>query len=346
MIHFLFFLFFATLNYVFSDPAPIAHHHHKRDIVIVITGCSSGIGFTTALTLSENPQFKVWATMRDISKSTLPTDRINLKIATMDVTDEESIQIAIQQILVEDGGIDVLINNAGYGLAGALETAYIAEAQALFDVNFWGVVRVTQAVLPIMRTRRWGYIINISSTSGIRGIPCMEYYTASKFALEGLMDSMRYSLSVFNISITNLNAGPVKTSFTERFGISSVGGRGTRSVELDEYHYLQQLTDRMVAGLSYRIHQSQEGQKTEEISRLLNNLIILKTHAKHLVDIPFNIGSSVDSQKLIEEIRKQPTAWGGIYNEILKSVPPLPKPSEVEDEDEDEEEEDSVHEEL
>lgn len=196
----------------------------------------------------------------------------------------------------------------------------------LFDVNVWGVVRVLHAVLPFMRRQRWGFVINISSTSGIRGIPCMEYYTASKFALEGLTDSMRYSLAPYNISVTNLNAGPVRTSFTNRFGAADVGGRGTRKPRFGRY--LQSLTDRMIAGLNHRI-QSAEGQTSDDIGVLLHNLVQLRIRAKRLTDVPFNLGSGKDSQKLLEEIRVQPTGWGGVYSEILKSLPPL-SPLEVE----------------
>jgi short-subunit dehydrogenase len=121
----------------------------------------------------------------------------------------------------EEGRIDMLVNNAGFGLSGYLETVHVDEAKALFEVNVWGVVRMLHATLPHMRKARRGYVINISSTSGMRGIPCFDFYTSSKFALEGMTDSMRYALAPFNISVTNLNAGPVVTKFTDRFGIGS-----------------------------------------------------------------------------------------------------------------------------
>lgn len=289
--------------------------------VILITGCSTGIGKATAEYLAKDPNNIVWATMRDLEKNTLPASQENLNFGQLDVTSDESVEHLIQEILAKEGKIDVVINNAGFGLAGSLEVVKIDEAKDLFDVNVWGVVRVLHAVLPSMRSRKSGYIINISSTSGIRGIPCMEYYTGSKFALEGITDSMRYSLAPYNIFVTNVNAGPVKTPFVERFGYSEVGGRGSRIFPKDKF--LQDFTNRMIAGLQYRLR-SPEAQSGEDIARLISNLLHMKSAATRITDVPFNIGSSLDSQRLLEEVKRNPTGWGGIYNEIMKNIPSLP----------------------
>lgn len=239
----------------------IVYDNIKEDkqIIVLITGSSSGIGKSTVLEFSNDIKFKVYATMRDIDKWDIePKD--NIVIMNMDVTNDESVKSVIDYIIEIDNKIDVVINNAGYGLAGCLELVTIDEAKALFDVNVWGVIRVIQYVLPHMRKQKSGYFIQISSTSGIRGIPCLEYYTGSKFALEGITDSMRYSLSAYNISgnilivykfiiiiwyvfnidisinnlnkyiVTNLNAGPVKTNFNERYGHVDKGGKGSRQL--------------------------------------------------------------------------------------------------------------------
>lgn len=292
--------------------------------VVLITGCSSGIGLSAAQEFAKHTdEYKVWATMRDVSKSKL-TELPNLRIISLDVTSDDSVESAVTKIIQEDGKIDVVINNAGYGVAGALETVSIEEAKQLFEVNVWGVVRVLQAVLPHMRSRRNGYVINISSTSGMRGIPCFEFYTGSKFAVEGITDSMRYSLSAYNISVTNVNAGPVKTSFTDRFGSTELGGKGTRPLSaLGDASYLQKYTDGMIAGLNYRM-QSKEAQTAEDVATLLVNLAHMKNRAKRITDVPFNIGSNRDSQSILEDVRKNPTGWGGIYSEILERVPALP----------------------
>jgi NAD(P)-dependent dehydrogenase (short-subunit alcohol dehydrogenase family) len=285
-----------------------------RPVIVLVTGSSSGIGKSTALEFAADEKFKVWATMRSAMSWDEPTQS-NLVVAEMDVTSDESVESTVARIIAEDGHIDIVVNNAGYGMAGCLEVVTIEEAKKVFDVNVWGVVRVLQAVLPHMRAQKSGHAIQISSTSGIRGIPCMEYYTGSKFALEGITDSMRYSLAPFNISVTN-----IKTAFTEKFGVQDKGGRGTRMVTHDETGYLQAMTQRMIAGLNVRIEQ---GQSSEELANLIVNVASMKLKAKRLTDIPFNIGSNYDSQSLLAEIRKFPTGWGGVYNDILGSIPPL-----------------------
>lgn len=201
-----------------------------------LIGCSTGIGLATALYLANHPSkiFKVYASMRstDYWKGRGQYhDKNSLEVIETDVTSSESVDKAIDYIIKKEGSISIVINNAGYGLSGCLEQVTVDEAKQLFDVNVWGPVRVLHAALPHMRKAQKGYIINISSTSGIRGIPCCEYYTSSKFALEGFTDSMRYSLAHFNISVTNLNAGPIRTQFTERFGNAELGGKGTKLIE-------------------------------------------------------------------------------------------------------------------
>jgi NADP-dependent 3-hydroxy acid dehydrogenase YdfG len=201
---------------------------HSYEQVVVITGASSGIGYATALEFARDPRFKVYATMRSPEKWERPAEEEgvtwdNLVVLPLDVTNQESIRAAVTRVAdEEDGQIDVVVNNAGYGLAACLEGAHVEEAMQLFDVNVWGPVRTLQEVLPFMRKNKKGHIINVSSTSGIRGIPCMEYYAGSKFALEGISDSMRFSLAAYNISVSMINAGPVRTKFTDVYVFCSV----------------------------------------------------------------------------------------------------------------------------
>lgn len=177
--------------------------------VVLITGCSSGIGQSTALEFAKNPKYKVWATMRDTSAWKDVDVPSNVAVTQLDVTSDDSVTRAVNLILQTDTKIDIVVNNAGYGLVGTLETVHIEEAKKMFDVNVWGVVRVLQAVLPSMRHNRQGHVIAVSSTSGIRATTANEFYAGSKFALEGISEAMRYSLAAFNISVTNVNPGPV-----------------------------------------------------------------------------------------------------------------------------------------
>eukprot|EP00602_Paraphysomonas_sp_CaronLab_P000829 CAMPEP_0185029196 /NCGR_PEP_ID=MMETSP1103-20130426/15352_1 /TAXON_ID=36769 /ORGANISM="Paraphysomonas bandaiensis, Strain Caron Lab Isolate" /LENGTH=270 /DNA_ID=CAMNT_0027563851 /DNA_START=192 /DNA_END=1004 /DNA_ORIENTATION=+ len=258
--------------------------------------------------------------MRSTSVWDVPA-RDNLRTAVMDVTSEDSINSVVQNIIETDGKIDIVVNNAGYGVVGTVESVKLSEAKDVFDVNFWGVVRVLQAVLPHMRKAARGHVINLSSTSGLRGLPAAEFYTASKFALEGLADSMRYSLAPFNIAVTNVNPGPVATSFVDKFGNANVGGRGTREPE-DPTGYLASLADRNIASLASRIR-SDEGQSSEEVARVVVNVAILGQEAKKPSDVPLNIGTNHKTQALIDTVKRHPTGWGGLYSDIMLNMPPL-----------------------
>jgi len=294
-------------------------------LVVLVTGASSGIGKAIALEFARHGTYKVWATMRDPSKwDGDENDKVGLlRVGALDVTSDESVDALVRRVVEEDGGVDIVVNNAGYGVSGCLEMVRLSEAQALFEVNVWGVVRVLQAVLPHMRRARRGHIINISSTSGIRGIPCFEFYTSSKFALEGLTDSMRYSLAPFNISITNVNAGPVVTAFSDRFGNAQAGGKGTRDPD-DATGYLEALNQVMIDSLAARMA-SPEAQTAEQVAQVVHHLAEIKFRLGRgrPTDVPFNIGTSPQSHQVLEDVRINPTGWGGVYNKLLAFVPPL-----------------------
>ena len=138
----------------------------EQDMIVLVTGSSSGIGKAIAVAFASESGFKVYATMRNPEKWDQPK-KDNLVISAMDVTSEDSVNAAVNLVEKMEGrGIDIVVNNAGYGIIGTLETVEVSEAKDLFDVNVWGAVRVLQAVLPGMRKRKKGQVINISSTSG------------------------------------------------------------------------------------------------------------------------------------------------------------------------------------
>jgi short-subunit dehydrogenase len=185
--------------------------------VALITGASSGIGFETSLTLARN-EFRTFATMRNLSKSKkireiAKKERLPLTVIPLDVNDNASIRTAIQNILVEAKRIDVVINNAGYGLFGAVEDLSMDKIIDQFETNFFGVVRVVKSVLPIMRNQHSGTIINISSMVGRVAMPLNSVYVASKFALEGFSESIRHELSKFGINVILIEPGIVRTGF-------------------------------------------------------------------------------------------------------------------------------------
>jgi NAD(P)-dependent dehydrogenase (short-subunit alcohol dehydrogenase family) len=186
--------------------------------VILITGASTGIGFETALLLAEEGH-KVYATMRDPSRSIILTDEaakraVPVNVLNLDVQDEISISECVAQIIDREKTIDVLINNAGSGFIRTMEQASMEEIQQVMDVNFYGVIRCTKAVLPFMRKQKSGHIINISSVGGIVGQPVNEIYCAAKFALEGLTESIAsYMKPFFGINVSLIEPGGVVTEF-------------------------------------------------------------------------------------------------------------------------------------
>ena len=190
-----------------------------NDKVAVVTGSSTGIGFETSLILSRNG-FLTFATMRNINKSeniksVATKENLPIQIRQLDVTDELSVTNAIQAISSEAGRIDVLVNNAGYGLTGAFEDLAIDEIKAQYETNVFGLIRTTQAVLPIMRRQRSGTIVNISSGAGRFGFPSSSAYVSTKFAVEGLSESMSYELEPFGIRVVIVEPGVIRTNFLD-----------------------------------------------------------------------------------------------------------------------------------
>lgn len=175
---------------------------------ILITGASSGFGKAMAEHLSKLGH-NVIGTSRNPKSS-----NHGYAMHALDVTSDESVQQCVADAVKSIGQIDVLINNAGYGLGGPIEETPISEAKAQFDTNFFGVVRMNQAVLPIMKQQGHGLIINISSIAGIIGLPFQGFYAASKFALEGYTEALRMEIHPSPISITNICPGDFNTGFT------------------------------------------------------------------------------------------------------------------------------------
>ncbi len=185
--------------------------------IAVVTGSSSGIGFETSLALAREGYY-THATMRDTKKGHKVLDiakkeNLKLEILELDVDKEISIKKAVEKIVHDKNRIDVLVNNAGYGLFGCLEDISIEDLKAQFETNFFGVARTIQEVLPIMRKQKSGIIVNVSSVAGRIGFPVSPAYISSKFALEGLSESMRYELEPFGIKTIIIEPGVIKTNF-------------------------------------------------------------------------------------------------------------------------------------
>ena len=185
----------------------------NNEQVVLITGASSGIGKQTAVTLL-NKGYKVYAVARRVEQME------DLKILGgipigMDITTEEDIRAVVNQIIEDNGKIDILINNAGYATQGPVEQVPVDEAKRMFEVNLFGLGMLTQMVLPFMRERNSGRIINISSGAGKVYFSMGAWYVASKHALEGWSDSLRVELKPFNIKVVLIEPGAISTEFND-----------------------------------------------------------------------------------------------------------------------------------
>ena len=185
--------------------------------IALVTGSSSGIGFHTSLFLAR-AGFYTYATMRNLDKSSkiidiAQEDNLPLEVLRLDVTDDKSVKDVINTIAVKQKRIDVVVNNAGYGSTGAVEDFSIDEIKAQFETNFFGVIRVIQYVLPIMREQRSGVIVNISSIGGRIAFPFSPFYASTKFALEGLSEALQYEVEQFGIKVILVEPGIIKTNF-------------------------------------------------------------------------------------------------------------------------------------
>jgi NAD(P)-dependent dehydrogenase (short-subunit alcohol dehydrogenase family) len=181
----------------------------KRRVAIV-TGASSGIGRVSAEALAR-AGFTVFGT----SRRTTTDGPSQVTMLTCDVTDDASVASLVSSVLARTGRIDVLVNNAGVGLLGGAEKSSISQVQALFDVNLFGVIRMTNAVLPAMRKRREGRIINIGSVLGLIPAPYSAHYSATKHALEGYSESLDHETRAFNVRVSLIEPAYTRSSFEQ-----------------------------------------------------------------------------------------------------------------------------------
>lgn len=255
--------------------------------VAIVTGSSSGIGFETSLLLSRNGFF-TYLTMRNLDKAKTISnikqkEKLSLEILQLDVTNDKSVKEAINKIKYEQGRIDVLVNNAGYALVGPFEEISIKEFKEQFDTNVFGVIRVTQTVLPIMRRQKGGIIVNISSIAGKIGFPLTSAYVSSKFALEGLSESMAYELEQFGIKIILIEPGVIKTNFDKNLKIG-------KNVLIDSSPYIE-MTQKRISRFKPRF---KDGLHPLEVAKVILKAITSDNHS----ELRYLVGS--DAFKLID----------------------------------------------
>src|SRR5437899_3785996 len=209
---------------------------------VLVTGASSGIGQATARLLAERG-FTVFGTARKPD----PKKRESFTMLALDVRSDDSVRACVEQVVGQAGRLDVLVNNAGYSLTGAAEETSVEEAKAQLETNFFGVVRMVNAVLPAMRAARAGKIVNISSLAGNTAIPFSAFYSASKFALEGYSEALWHEVRPFGISVSLVEPGFVNTPIGEA---SPVAARTLPAYEAPRKRMLAKFGQSLAGGIS------------------------------------------------------------------------------------------------
>lgn len=243
--------------------------------VILITGCSSGFGLLTAARLAASGH-TVYASMRDLGKqeallAEVSTRGGEVRVIQLDVTDRQSIEAAIERIEQEQGRLDVVVNNAGYGIGGFFEELTEAEIREQFDTNFFGAQAVTRAALPLLRrtaaqSEHRTKVINISSIQGLAPLPLMGAYCASKFALEGFSEGLHFELQPFGVDVALVEPGAFKTAIfaNNRRMASRMGTEG------NPYNRFSQ---RLLAMVEDRIASGRGAGDAEDVAGLIERII-------------------------------------------------------------------------
>jgi len=197
----------------------VTHHTESEKIkmegkIVLVTGASTGLGKATAHYLASKG-YRVYGTSRHASFPPKTADDALPIMVRMDVNKTVSVKQAVDFILEKEQRIDIVINNAGWGISGAVEETSMERTKALFETNYFGTQRVCQAVIPTMRAQKSGYVINISSIGGVLGLPFQGLYSATKFAVEGMTEALRMEVRSFGIHVVLIEPGDFRTSFTD-----------------------------------------------------------------------------------------------------------------------------------
>lgn len=286
---------------------------------VLITGCSSGIGRATALRLNRAGHI-VYATTR--RPETLADMAVaGIRTLRLDVTDEESMRAAVGTVQAEHGTLDVLVNSAGYALSGVIEEAGIDEVRRQFETNVFGLVRLTQLVLPAMRAAGSGTIVNISSIFGRYAVPGSGYYNATKHAVEALSDALRLETAAFGVRVVLVEPGPVRTT---EFGTkyvahlepaASAAGRDYQEFNRETIDYFDAIytgTRRTLAG-TFAIDADDVARRVEKIIR--------GTHPRARYPVGFLARSTLALRRLAPDV-----VFDNLFVRRLFPVPRRPRP--------------------
>lgn len=256
---------------------------NPRDTVVLITGAASGIGRACAERLARRGHRVFGA---DVSEDP-PVFDAPVTMLYFDVDDDASVAAGVERVVAEAGRLDVVVNNAGFGIAGALEDTSVEEAKRQMETNFFGVFRVCRQVLPVMREQGSGLIVNVSSIGGLIALPFQGLYSATKFAVEGLSEALRMEVRPYGIRVVLIEPADMQTAFTARRRLTESTGAGSayaesfrRALEViedDERHgsdprRVARLLEHIVASRSPRLRYT-VGASTERLAALLKRVL-------------------------------------------------------------------------
>lgn len=233
--------------------------------VVLITGATSGMGKATSILLAQQG-YSVYAGTRGEESELLQEAKqknVKINLISLDVQDSNSIKNAVKTVIEKEGKINVLVNNAGFGLLATLEEGTDEEIFKQFDVNVFGLIKMTREVLPHMREAKQGVIINISSFLGKMGLPLLSHYNASKYAVEGITDSLRFEVAPFNIRVHSILAGLFGTNFVKK-------GLHANALTTSETSPYKELVDHFVPIVGAAIN---EGPNPQPIAQAVQDII-------------------------------------------------------------------------
>lgn len=235
--------------------------------VALVTGASSGIGKETAYYLMKKG-FHIYGTSRNVEGrfdvGHAATDQRSggfIHMIPLDVTSDTSVEIAVNTVYAKEGHINVLVSNAGIGIAGSIEDTSVENVKSQFETNFFGTLRIIKTILPFMRKQHYGKIIVLSSVAGVISIPYQAHYSASKFALEGLIEALRYEIAPFGLKACLVEPGDTKTGFTDNRLLAGCSGKDS------PYH------ERFAHSLARMEHDEKNGASPEAVARVIYRLI-------------------------------------------------------------------------
>lgn len=246
-----------------------------RERVVIVTGASSGIGNACATHLAKRG-FKVYGTSRNPSTYAKKADEF-FELIQMDITDESSVNKAVASVLEKEGHIDALLCNAGMGISGSVEDSSLEEIGLQMNTNYFGALRCVKAVLPAMRSAKSGRIIVLSSIAGVVGMPFQAFYSSSKYALEGLIESLRYEIRPFGLEAALIEPGDFHTGFTASRKVAAAAGEGSPYKKLYD------------AAMGVQVRDETSGHDPIEVAKLVVRLL----NARHL-KIRYTVGPAFE----------------------------------------------------